>query len=41
MEPKTLEEQEAAIKNRNKYASDRVWVGGVKISSDGNPGSTA
>jgi predicted amidohydrolase YtcJ len=41
MEPKSLKEQEQVITNRKKFESPLVKVDAVKISGDGNPGSTA
>ena len=40
-EPRSLEEQLKVIEERGKYASDMIYVDFVKISVDGNPGSTA
>ena len=40
-EVKSLEEQGRVIEERHKYASEMISVDFVKISVDGNPGSTA
>jgi predicted amidohydrolase YtcJ len=40
-EPKPVEWREKNVKERGKYASDMIFVDCVKLSGDGNPGSTA
>jgi hypothetical protein len=40
-EPKPVAWREQNVAERGKYASDKVFVDCVKLSGDGNPGSTA
>jgi predicted amidohydrolase YtcJ len=41
MEPNPVEWREKNVNERGKYASDMIFVDCVKLSGDGNPGSTA
>jgi hypothetical protein len=40
-EPKPVEWREQNVAERGRYASDKIFVDCVKLSGDGNPGSTA